>query len=226
MFKAYATAARAAIDEGRAPNDGWQRQERGARGVGRGHGRATRGRGRANSLAGSRAPQAPGARSNARKKRAKQMLDGAMVLLEVMRNMGLQPDVYSFNTLLSACASAAAEGRKAPKRGLRALELMQQANLQPSAQSFNQLLTACSIAEEAGALDGIEIGLRVRALLWSVGERALSQDSSSSSFVESFVTPRAGGDADGNVWAEQVMIDAGTTWRTLNSKPSTLNPKP
>jgi hypothetical protein len=103
---------------------------------------------------------------------------------------------------------------------------MQQANLQPSAQSFNQLLTACSIAEEAGALDGIEIGLRVRALLWSVGERALSQDSSSSSFVESFVTPRAGGDADGNVWAEQVMIDAGTTWRTLNSKPSTLNPKP
>ncbi len=137
------------------------------------------------------------------------MLDAAMALLEDMRSMGLQPDVYSFNTLLSACACAAAEGRKAPKRGLRALELMQQANLQPSAQSFSQLLEACSFAEEAGAKDGIEIGLRVRALLWSVDERAQSQDS----FVDSFVTPRAGGDAEGNVWAEQVIVDAGATWR-------------
>jgi len=207
MFKAYATAARAAIDEGRA--GAGPRRAVGARGVdGRGRGRGTR-RARAAGLAGAGYPQAQGARANARKKRAKQMLDAAMALLEEMRSMGLEPDVYSFNTLLSACACAAAEGRKAPKRGLRALELMQQANLQPSAQSFNQLLEACSLAEEAGAKDGIEIGLRVRALLWSVGERSQSQDS----FVDSFVTPRAGGDAEGNVWAEQVIVDAGATWR-------------
>jgi len=121
--------------------------------------------------------------------------------------MGLQPDVYSFNTLLSACACAAAEGRKAPKRGLRALELMQQANVPPSAQSFTQLLHACSLAEEAGAKNSIEIGLRVRALMWAMPR----DQSGGASFVDTFVTPREAPHADGNVLAEQVVVDAGAT---------------
>jgi pentatricopeptide repeat protein len=141
------------------------------------------------------------------KQRAKQMLDSAMALLEEMRRMGLQPDVYSFNTLLSACACAAAEGRKAPKRGLRALELMQQANVPPSAQSFTQLLHACSLAEEAGAKNSIEIGLRVRALMWAMPR----DQSGGASFVDTFVTPREAPHADGNVLAEQVVVDAGAT---------------
>ena len=191
MFKALATAARAAVDAGR-PDAG--SRTRGARGQKRGTQRSQRagrgvfprggrgGRGGSHGRVGHDGAQARGNR----KKRAKQMLDSAMALLEEMRGMGLVPDVSSFNTLLSACACAAAEGRRAPKRGLRALELMQEANLPPSAQAFNQLLEACSIAEEAGAQDGLEIGLRVRALLWS-HEQELSP--SRGSFASTFVTP-------------------------------------
>jgi len=51
-------------------------------------------------------------------------------------------------------------------------------------QAFNQLLEACSIAEEAGAQDGLEIGLRVRALMWSH-----QQEMTPGSFVDTFVTP-------------------------------------
>ena len=192
MFKAFATAARAAVDAGR-PAAG--SRTRGARGQKRGTERSQRagrgvfprrGRGGGHGRVGHDGAQARGNR----KKRAKQMLDSAMLLLEDMRGMGLVPDVYSFNTLLSACACAAAEGRRAPKRGLRALELMQEANLPPSAQAFNQLLEACSIAEEAGAQDGLEIGLRVRALLWS-HEQELSPPPSRGSFASTFVTPVA-----------------------------------
>ena len=162
-----------------------------------------------------------------------------------------QPDVYSFNTLLSACACAAAEGRKAPKRGLRALELMQEANVPPSgmlkcvcacvracvcthththahalsAEAFNQLLQACTLAEEAGAQGGIEIGLRVRALMWSYKANGNDDDddvndddddaahvaahvgSLAQSFVDSFVTPRQADDAE--VLIEVSIIDRG-----------------
>jgi len=122
LFKAYAAAARAAIDQGRASRSTATR--------------GTSGRGGR----GGRGPRAQqhdpyqGTEPGTQKKRAKLLLDSAMQLLEEMRSMGLQPDVYSFNTLLSACACAAAEGRKAPRRGLHALELMQQANVPPSAQ--------------------------------------------------------------------------------------------
>jgi len=93
-----------------------------------------------------------------------------------------------------------------------------------SRRSFNQLLEACSLAEEAGAQGGLDIGLRVRALMWSdgrvgiegeegVGGEGGQSQAEEESFVDSFVTPRAAGDAEGNVWADQVIIDAGATWR-------------
>lgn len=132
LFKAYAAAARATIDAGRTAHS---TAARGSAGRGRGGSRAgATGRGGAGARARQDRHDDQGKGRGNQKKRANQLLDSAMQLLEVMRGMGLQPDVYSFNTLLSACACAAAEGRKAPRRGLQALELMQQANVPPSAQ--------------------------------------------------------------------------------------------
>jgi hypothetical protein len=139
IFKAYANAARAAVDASRPAGS----RVRGSRGQGRGgREKGQRGGRRGATARGGGSGSRPGSdaaqgRGNV-KKRAKQLLDAAMALLEEMRRSGLAPDVYSFNTLLSACACAASEGRKAPKRGLRALELMQEANLPPSAQVFQR----------------------------------------------------------------------------------------
>jgi hypothetical protein len=52
-----------------------------------------------------------------------------------MREAGVRPDLYSYNTLLSACAAAAADARLPPRVGLRAVEQMREAfGVAPSAE--------------------------------------------------------------------------------------------
>ncbi|KAJ1473517.1 hypothetical protein T484DRAFT_1835873, partial [Baffinella frigidus] len=117
-----------------------------------------------------------------------ELLEEALWVLARMREAGVRPDLYSYNTLLSACAAAAADARIPPRNGLRPLTLLSACaaaaadaripprnglraveqmretfGVSPSAAVFLEL------AQDAGAADAITTGLRLRELTASRG---------------------------------------------------------
>jgi hypothetical protein len=122
------------------------------------------------------------------------VLEKAFAVLDHMRQAGVPPDVWTYNTLLNACAKSAAAGRRAPRKGVRVLELMRDAGLTASKDQYALLLQACKHAD-SGQADAYALGLRVRELMFSTVGLEWSQNDEHA----------------GNVVGTHV-VDAGATW--------------
>ncbi len=125
------------------------------------------------------------------------ILDKAFAVLEHMRQAGVAPDVWTYNTLLNACAKSAAASRRVPRKGVRVLELMRDAGLSARKGQYALLLQACKHAETAHT-DAYSLGLRVRELMSSsaFGTDQIQHDEQAGNVVGSAV------------------IDTGATWQT------------
>lgn len=51
------------------------------------------------------------------------LLEKAIGVLEFMQKAGVYPDVWTYNTLLNACAKSAASTRKSPRKAVKVVQL-------------------------------------------------------------------------------------------------------
>mmetsp|Transcript_37707 Transcript_37707/g.94491 ORF Transcript_37707/g.94491 Transcript_37707/m.94491 type:complete len:735 (-) Transcript_37707:1564-3768(-) len=147
------------------------------------------------------------------------MLEKAISILEQMRTAGVSPDVWTYNTLLNACAKSASTTPGGRQRSVKVLELMREAGLDARPEQYRALLEVCKDRAESGHdKDSYFLGLKVKQMMEN---RIPTEQSELCEMIgelrgepECAVNLEGAEDEDGggNV-VQKVVLDAGATWQ-------------